>query len=583
MDLENMPIEELRRLAEEKKASGLDSMPIGELRRLAQEKKEVQNSKGQGQAFLESFGKGATLGYLPQIQSAVAPAFEAVMGDSTTEDLEAQGFDVQEKDGDYISRRDENLARQKQQSENFPKTTMAGEAIGTIATAPLAPQVKGATLGAKALSGMKSAGIYGAIMNPSDTKGEFGGAQVIDRFENALTSALVGGATPYAGKALGKGANIIKGAGKSIKQASRVQALRAAGAERGSLKKVFKANRINIDEVADNLFKRREALGKEAIIMPNDTIEKIGSKIDIMVRDTGKRISDVTKYADEILDNTQLYDVDIKDVKKLRQSRISMKTFAKVMKRKLRRDLKGVEKEAYGKLSRSLDLLADEGENISLEALRKLRQGVDDKLSWTKAAKELTPLQNGYKEIRHKIQDITKQKLRYADEIHGTKLLDAFETANREFAQFKTLEEFATNKISAQMGNKLFGMSEMLFGLSGASGGGGGLTSVVAGLGMAGLSAGGRKYGASTGARILRRTAKVLQSDPARLGKFKDIIVSNLDKKPEDLAKILIQLNNNDKEFKEAIRSPRKNKYETSKNRKRNKSLYEKNGGKMSN
>ena len=563
MDLENMPIEELRRLAEEKKASGLDSLPIGELRRLAKEKREAnEQGPSKTETALESFGKGATLGYLPQIQAIAEPVTSAIYGafdDNIDENLREQGFDIQEES--YVDRRDSNIKRQKRQAEANPKTAMAGEALGAVATAPLAPQVKGATLGAKALSGMKSAGIYGAIMNPSDTEGELGGAQVVDRFENALTSALIGGATPYAGKALHKGANVIKGAGKAVKQASRVQALRASGAERGSLRKVFKANRIDIDDVADNLFKRREALGKEAIIMPNDTIDKIGSKIDIMVKDTGRRIGEVTKYADEILDNTQLYDVDLKDVKKLRQSRISMKTFAKVMKRKLKKDLRGVEKEAYGKLSRSLDLLADEGENVSLETLRKLRQGVDDKLTWTKATKELTPLQNGYKEIRHKIQDITKQKLRYADEIHGTNLLKEFEIANKEFAQYKTLEEFATNKISAQMGNKLFGMSEMLFALTGATGGGGGLTSVVTGLGMAGLSAGGRKYGASTGARMLRRTAKILQSDPVRLGKFKDVIANNLDKKPEDLAKILIQLNNNDKEFREAIRSPRKGKY----------------------
>ena len=516
---------------------------------LAETSGQQDSVGGQIQAGVESFGKGATLGYLPQIQAGAETLIEKFTPESDADkQLREQGFDVQNAETSYAEKRDANIERQERQEEQYPKTAMTGEVLGAISTAPLLPQAKGASVIGKIASGAKSGGIYGAIMNPSDTKGEVSGLQIIERFENALGGATTGAVVPLAGQALKGVKKGYKAGAEFLKKGSRHQALSASGAERGTLKKVFKANRIDLEEVGESLFKRRRELLGKAIIMPADDIEKIARKIGTMERLTGSRIGKITRTTDEFLDGLKFEDLTRKQILKVRQSRIDMPTFKKVMKAELRKNLKGVDKrETYRKISKALDELGGEGKNVSLETLRELRKSVDDKLNWTKATQDLTPVQNAFKEIRHKMQDITKRKIRIADEIAGTNNLKAFETANKEFAQYKTLAEFAQNKISAQMGNKLFGMSEMLFGISGATTGG--PLGVV--LGTAGSMAS-KKWGGSTGARALRRTAKLLQSDPMKFGKFTDKLIGLVDKKPDVVAKAIIQLND-DPEFREII------------------------------
>lgn len=178
---------------------------------------EVKGSHGKAETALESFGKGLTFGYLPQIQAGVEKATDFLTGSPSEP---------------YVQIRDANVRRQKAQAEENPGTALGSEVAGGIVSGIAAPgaifgkagqaakaaeavkaaeELKNASTLAKlantgvrvvkgAAEGAKIGGIYGAIQNPGDVEGEVSPLQLDQRLENAKTGAkfggLVGGAAP---------------------------------------------------------------------------------------------------------------------------------------------------------------------------------------------------------------------------------------------------------------------------------------------------------------------------------------------------------------------------------------------------
>jgi CRISPR/Cas system CSM-associated protein Csm2 small subunit len=176
----------------------------------------------QGQAALEGFGKGASLGYLPQIQAATEKYITNPLVEATT------GVELPAEEKDYVTLRDRNIARQKQLAKDNPKTTLASEILGGvttgIATAPLMPAVApAATVGGRiaqvALQGAKAGATYGAVMNPGDEAGKVQPLQVKERIENAGKGAATGAATAGAIATLAETPAIAKAAADKLKKA----------------------------------------------------------------------------------------------------------------------------------------------------------------------------------------------------------------------------------------------------------------------------------------------------------------------------------------------------------------------------
>lgn len=154
------------------------------------------------QTALESYGKGATAGYLPQIQAAAEKVTTPLFNLFTGNDVETD---------DYVTARDKNIARQKKQAEDNPATAFAGEIGGNIATGAMIPG--GALLkatsrfanpwvnlaGTVAKNAAAGAGVS-ALSNPGDVEGVVNPLQLGERIENAGIGAVTGGALPVAGK-----------------------------------------------------------------------------------------------------------------------------------------------------------------------------------------------------------------------------------------------------------------------------------------------------------------------------------------------------------------------------------------------
>lgn len=189
---------------------------------------------------LEGFGKGASLGYLPQMQAGVEKATDAI-GDlkdkalqtigldqltSLDAQLRKQGFKL--PDSTYVEVRDSNIKRQAQQAKDNPITAgvsnVAGGVATGIATAPLMAWANGAkavTLGGKIgqgmLQGARTGIVYGAAANPGDIEGEISPLQLQDRGVNAFKGGLLGAGLGAGAAVVGAGYQGVKNSPAKVK------------------------------------------------------------------------------------------------------------------------------------------------------------------------------------------------------------------------------------------------------------------------------------------------------------------------------------------------------------------------------
>jgi hypothetical protein len=204
-----MPLthQEEMELAALEKEQGLSPDEEAELAALEKEHGGAEPPKGDnpGQAALEGFGETATMGYLPQLQAAtekpMANILDMLTGNKVAQDLP-----------DYVTRRDENIARQNQLAQSNPNATMAGKVAGMAATTVGLPGIgtaKNAGILAKMGASAANAGAQGALYNPGDEKGVIAPLQLKDRAVNGVTSAAFGAGSAAAQAGLAKSGDYL--------------------------------------------------------------------------------------------------------------------------------------------------------------------------------------------------------------------------------------------------------------------------------------------------------------------------------------------------------------------------------------
>lgn len=227
---------------------------------LLQQAKTIQTSKASAssgdvaQTAIEGFGKGASVGYLPQLQAATSQGVDAI-GDakdkalhavglghlaSTDSQLREQGFDIPVET--YVQARDANIRRQAQQAKDNPVTAKAAEIAGGLTTAVASsgvlPEAGAAKtllqkVGQGALQGAKTGFIYGAAANPGDKEGVVDPTQLNERALNAekgtAIGATIGGAIPVIAKGISSGVGAASDKLKALAEKSAVNATGATG------------------------------------------------------------------------------------------------------------------------------------------------------------------------------------------------------------------------------------------------------------------------------------------------------------------------------------------------------------------
>ncbi len=459
-----------------------------------QEVPEPQALDG-AQAGLEHFGDAASMGYLPQIQSAVEPAMTKAM------DL-VTGNDVYEDLPGYVSRRDENIQRLEQQEKDHPIASTVGTIGGTLASAipagaglsrlpglsklAMAAAPEGAGLAARsaALAGRTgasagAAAIQGAVSNPGDTEGELSPLQLKDRAKQGVLSASIAAPLHLTGEGASKVGSYIS---NRMKDKAEKLAFRALG----PFKRQANQNRDEINEIG------REALDSGIIRKMPGSAATLEERASEAASTSGKALGDLT---DELgnLEGQASY------------SGVTRKQIADNLRKKLMTEnpsqIPGLSKrnEYFSNL---IDEFQEKGpKSLNFKALRSAKQAVqgtkdqEGLINWNRLKGADIPQEEQF----HRA---LASELRTGEEQGADAIEKAFygEGSNRiktlkdQYGNRSTAAQIAGNKADAQRANQILGLKDALYGSAGASLGG------TVGYQMDGYE--GMKHGAAIGGSI---------------------------------------------------------------------------------
>lgn len=497
------------------------------------------------EAAITGFGKGASMGYLPQIEAGLDPLIQGgldiVMGDPQAAQ-KSRGFNIKKPESSYIQRRDAQAAAQKQMESEHPTASALGEAGGAITSAIGAQRfIPGKTpvkFFEKLGQAAKTGAITGALKNPGETEGTYSPAQPIQRAKNSVSDALFSTVFQTGASGLGKMGTVLAKGGRNMKASAEKRSLQAAGLMLRDARRLLgyrKANDVG-----------RAGL-EEGIVEAGDTIHGIAEKALVKRKEVGKQLGDIYDQADEIIGKemsseraainsaNDAYNSEIRKKPFWLKSELNMagndpsvgfspSEMAKQLKKEVELKFKGLAGSSEIK-SKLLKILKDIEDNpqSNFSRMKEIRLSIDEMINYGVDQKELGPVQKELKKFRNQFQDSVKLGLDQIDQRHGTKLKDNFVKTNKRLSNIMELEGIARDKASRDTANQTRGLSEKLggYGLAGVGAKVGGIPGAIIGFGVGTLGEKAvRNYGKSTGAALTDKVAQIIMTNPKKLGVF---------------------------------------------------------------
>ena len=501
-----------------------------------------------GEAFLQNFGNAFTMGYLPQIQAAVEPAFQKTLDvlsfDNTDDQLRAQGFQVEEApESSYVERRDSNIRNLHDLSESNPVASMAGGVSGSLVSGiatggglakVLGTTGKAASMGKRFLNAGKTGAVIGAIRNPGDTEGEVEVLQIKDRATNAVKDAATGLVVQGGLEGLKAGGTAIKNAGKNIKTFSQNKTLKASGAMLKDFRKAFGKKKTG---------ELGQAAIDEKIVNIGDDVADIAKNAEAKMKDAGQKIGAIYNKADDV---TSLSNGDIRKFNN---------DFLEESSKRLEGTLDG--DDVALKLDKVLTKFT-ENKNPTFGELRKLRASIDEKINFAKETKDLPAFQEELVHLRNKVQDMVKQKIASAN----PELSKQLAKENRRFSNISEIAKMSKDKMAREESNAAYGLRERISGgaaavvgsVVGSSVGGpigGAIGAGVSGTLGAITTKAARQYGTPFVAMTANKVARVLEKNQNALGKFSKPLIESAQNPEKFVATVNLLMK--DPEFKKSF------------------------------
>lgn len=417
------------------------------------EKNQPEESNG-FIAALEGFGRGATAGYLPQIQAKTQPLTDRLFKAMGLGDAEPAPFSqLLENSPEYIKARDLNIKRQKEQSEKFPKTSKISEIIGGVSTAAAVPS--SAATGILRLAQSAGAGAaYGALSNPSDVEGIVDELQLDERLKNAVIGAFTGLGAEAGLKAIEK---MSKPLAENILNAAKRRAAKALGAERATARELGEEGILEVGEFALRA-KAPEFEGGKAkrIISPSlfDNTKKMAQRIEQAKSGAGKKMSEVYESLDEA------------GIKEFSPFEVASKVESEVgdfWKSPINRaEQRQLENTIESILMRGPD------KNISFREAQKLKEELGKVAKWSNRVTVTDKEQmarDAYGVVNRAIDEAVE---RGSKNIKSPELLKSLRDAKKMYSSTKSAEKLIENRLAREQGNKFFGISDYMLGAGGA-------------------------------------------------------------------------------------------------------------------
>lgn len=245
----------------EKQEKGLTDAEIEAL-------EHAQGGKAQpsraGEAALESFGKQASFGYLPQLQAGVSRIIPDPAA-AINERLRRQGFRIETPSDSYVGSRDEFISRGRELSKQHPTASLVGGLAGAAtggAAVPAGIMGGAGSLLARVGKSAAAGAALGAVESPEDIKGEVSPLQIRERLASAGMGGAIGAATPVVGAAVKKAGSLaFQGIKKSLAEASGI-AEKAMETYAKKTKQVDDIIRRSGGDITDEADRLRETLSK---------------------------------------------------------------------------------------------------------------------------------------------------------------------------------------------------------------------------------------------------------------------------------------------------------------------------------
>lgn len=540
--------------SENPQVDGLTPDEQNELQLLQQDIKQQEGGVAEtAEAAIEGFGQGATLGFLPQIQAAVAQ----IVPDPTKtidEQLEAQGFNIQEDKDSFVAARDAFIERSQKLEEQSPIASTIGKVGGAIATGIAAGGAgivtKGVSAVRKVVQAAKTGGILGFLENPGDTKGVVDPLQIRDRIENSVKGAALGFGLGTSIQAVGAVGKALKAAPGVIKNFAELKALKASGAMLKDFVRIMGRKQAN---------KTGKFLLDKRIVAAGDDFERIGKKVAALKKETGAKLGDIyEKITDDLLDRRVLEKMTTKQLQAMSDTSLDMVRLSNELRAGLAKSLKGKagSESVIKRLETELKTLATNGNNLNVQEVHKIRQSFDELINFDRLVADQPLLQKQFIKIRNVLNDKIQGRLKFFDNVFGSKKASSLLKANDDFSKLAEIDTIVIKRIARDNSNAAFGLRERI-----SAGAGAIIGTTIAGPvgGVIGGLAGGfttralRKFGTSVVADVGNKVAKIMLKDPLRMGKFGQVLADAAAQSPRAYV-IAIESFLNDPQFKQAVK-----------------------------
>lgn len=473
--------------------------------------KDPENGN-EGMASLENFGNALTLGYLPQLQAAAAPAVYGLMNKIT-------GGDVQPES--YVKERDANIKRIEELSRNYPKSSMAGNIAGSVVGAVATP-LPGFGLGKGLLeSGAKGAiqgGILGGLSNPGDVEGEINPMQVKERLENTKSGSKFGAAAGFGAGALSKGFDFLRKSPDVAEKIANEQAIRASG---GMLKDFRVLNaKDKVDDVG------RFALDK-GIVRAGDTFDDVAIKADEVRKKAGKSLEKIYDTA-----KNSVKESDFRGFNPSRDKDAILNSIDEALGNSAGKESAKKEIESYLN-----QLTKDHGDKLlDPKTANDIKSAIDREINYARNPLTKKPVsEKAYSALREYLSDRIDEHIKDVGKaLKKPNLSKKLAEANKDYGFSKQLQNMAEDKVNRESSNRIFGLTDTIAGGAGAGAGalvgqglGDGKTSegaLVGGLLGALANKTGRTYGPAILSRSADIASPILKHSAEPIGKLGGLI-----------------------------------------------------------
>ena len=542
---DNMSEEQINQLVAQKLASQspqqgdqFDNMSEDEINRLVAEKLSTSQPSREGEAALQGFGQGATLGYLPQAQAVGEMITSKLAGlftetpEEVNQKLADQGFSVPQEG--YTESRDYFANRGKELERQNPKSYLAGQVGGALAGGIATGGGGGTGLANVA----KTGATMGFLQNPGDVEGELSPVQLEERLKGAAMGAVIGSATYAGGKAVKAVYDKIRNSPTALKSFAELSSLKSSGAMLKDFRKAFGNKRAN-------------DLGREiidsGIISAGDDVSDIAKKAYIAKKVAGEEIGDILARTDEAVMKLDVGKLSPKRLSELSDSTIDLAKFSSNFKKELKNKLTGKAggTKIFKQVAKELDAIAENGSDVPLKRLAEVRNSVEDLIDYSKSNLEMPAVQRELSNIRNRLQEMAKNRVMAIDKVTGNGDITKLISANKRYGNMAEVFKMANDKAAREASNSAFGLRERISGGVGATVGGmvAGVPGAVVGGTLGSITTKvARKYGTPVAATMADKAARILESNPSLLGKFAEPLINAASENPKTFVKIIQRL-----------------------------------------